>query len=86
MDAGNASVVATIRESLANIAKGSIRKSIRSFTKAEGQIETSPAPGKLYKFLETPRIIWRGGSIDEREEEEKCELIRRAINESTDTN
>ena len=81
---GNASVVATIRESLGEHCKG-FDKEKHPIVNQSGRTDRNVSgAGQIVQIFRDAKDHLERRYIDEREEEEKCELIRRAINESTE--
>ena len=81
---GNASVVATIRESLGEHCKG-FDKEKHPIVYQSGRTDRNVSgAGQIVQIFRDAKDHLERRYIDEREEEEKCELIRRAINESTE--
>ena len=81
---GNASVVATIRESLGEHCKW-FDKEKHPIVYQSGRTDRNVSgAGQIVQIFRDAKDHLERRYIDEREEEEKCELIRRAINESTE--
>jgi tRNA pseudouridine(38-40) synthase len=81
---GNASVVATIRESLGEHCAG-FDKEKHPVVYQSGRTDRNVSgAGQIVQIFRDPKDHLERRYVDEREEKEKCELIRRAINESTE--
>ena len=81
---GNASVVATIRESLGEHCAG-FDKEKHPVVYQSGRTDRNVSgAGQIVQIFRDAKNHLERRYVDETEEERKCELIRRAINESTE--